>query len=163
MADPVLSVTDLRTQFTTRAGVVKAVNDVSFDLMPGETLGVVGESGSGKTVLSLSILGLVPNPPGQVVGGQIILNGEDGPKDLTKLNEKHLREVRGDDIAMIFQDPMTSLNPVYKVGNQVAEPLLVHRGYSRSQANREAVELLRRVGIANPERRAKQYPHEFSG
>ena len=156
MADPVLSVTDLRTEFITRAGVVKAVNDVSFDLMPGETLGVVGESGSGKTVLSLSILGLVPNPPGRVVGGQIILNGDDGPKDLTKLHEKQLREVRGDDIAMIFQDPMTSLNPVYKVGNQVAEPLLVHRGYSRSQANREAVELLRRVGIANPERRAKQ-------
>ncbi len=163
MANPILSVRNLSTHFTTTAGTVKAVNNVSFDLMPRETLGIVGESGSGKTVLSLSILGLVPNPPGRVVGGEIVLGTEEGERDLTKMHEPQLRQVRGDDIAMIFQDPMTSLNPVYKVGDQVAEPLRVHRGHSRRRAATEAVDLLRRVGIANPDRRAGQYPHEFSG
>ena len=163
MAEPVLSVRNLSTHFRTGAGVVKAVNDVSFDLMPGETLGIVGESGSGKTVLSLSILGLVPSPPGEIVGGEVVLFTEDEQRGLTRLSEPDLRSIRGNDIAMIFQDPMTSLNPVYKVGDQVSEPLRVHRDYSRARANTEAVDLLRRVGIANADRRAKQYPHEFSG
>jgi len=163
VAEPILSVRNLRTTFKSQAGVVKAVNDVSFDLAPGETLGVVGESGSGKTVLSLSILGLVPDPPGKIVGGEVLLHGDDGTLDLTKMSESQLRRVRGDDIAMIFQDPMTSLNPVFKIGDQVSEPLRIHRGRSKKQAWGDAVELLSRVGIPMPEKRASQYPHEFSG
>ncbi len=163
MADPVLSIRNLRTVFTTGAGSLTAVNDVSFDLMPGETLGVVGESGSGKTVLSMSILGLVPDPPGKVVAGEVVLRDDGVERDLTKLKDAQLRDVRGNDVAMIFQDPMTSLNPVYKIGDQVSEPLRVHRGMSKKAAWAEGVQLLRRVGIANPEARAKEYPHQFSG
>ncbi len=163
MAEPVLSVRNLRTQFKTQAGFVKAVNDVSFDLYPGETLGVVGESGSGKTVLSMSILGLIPSPPGEILGGEVVLRSDDGERDLTKLSDVQLRQVRGDDVAMIFQDPMTSLNPVYKIGDQVSEPLRVHRGMSKKAAWAEGVQLLSRVGIANPKARADEYPHQFSG
>jgi oligopeptide transport system ATP-binding protein len=163
MQIPILSVHDLSTHFETAAGVVKAVNDVSFDLMQGETLGIVGESGSGKTVLSLSILGLVPSPPGRIVKGEIMLTLDGVTRDLVRLKERDLRDVRGNGVAMIFQDPMTSLNPVYKVGDQVSEPLRIHAGLGRREAWAAAVELLRRVGIANPGRRAKEYPHEFSG
>jgi oligopeptide transport system ATP-binding protein len=163
MQIPILSVRDLSTHFETAAGVVKAVNDVSFDLMQGETLGIVGESGSGKTVLSLSILGLVPSPPGRIVKGEIMLTLDGVTRDLVRLKERELRDVRGNSVAMIFQDPMTSLNPVYKVGDQVSEPLRIHAGLGRKEAWAAAVELLRRVGIANPGRRAKEYPHEFSG
>jgi len=163
VAEPVLSVRNLKTYFSTRAGQVKAVNDVTFDVYPGETLGIVGESGSGKTVLSLSILGLVPDPPGKIVAGEVILNGPDGPRDLVQMNEKQLRSVRGKDISMIFQDPMTSLNPVYKIGDQVGEPLVAHHKADKKAALKQAEELLRRVGIANPSKRVKEYPHEFSG
>ena len=142
MADPVLSVRNLRTQFVTQAGVVKAVNDVSFELAPGETLGVVGESGSGKTVLSMSILGLVPSPPGEIVGGEVVLHTDDGEVDLAGMSDRQLRQVRGADVAMIFQDPMTSLNPVYKIGDQVSEPLRVHKGMSKKAAWAEGVQLL---------------------
>ena len=163
MADPVLSVRNLSTQFVTQAGVVKAVNDVSFDLAPGETLGVVGESGSGKTVLSMSILGLVPSPPGEIVSGEVILHSDDGDVDLAGMSDRQLRQVRGADVAMIFQDPMTSLNPVYKIGDQVSEPLRVHKGLSKKAAWAEGVQLLGLVGIANPKARADEYPHQFSG
>jgi oligopeptide transport system ATP-binding protein len=159
----VLTVRNLRTQFKTQAGLVKAVNDVSFELYPGETLGVVGESGSGKTVLSMSILGLIPSPPGEIVSGEVVLRSDDGERDLTKLTDVQLRQVRGDDVAMIFQDPMTSLNPVYKIGDQVSEPLRVHRGMSKKAAWAEGVQLLGRVGIANPKARAGEYPYQFSG
>jgi oligopeptide transport system ATP-binding protein len=158
--DPILSVRNLKTHFTTRVGTVKAVNDVSFDLLPGETLGVVGESGSGKTVLSMSILGLVPNPPGRIVAGEVVF---DGRTDLTKLSDDELRKIRGKDIAMIFQDPMTSLNPVYKIGDQVSEPLRQHQHMHKKPAWAQAADLLRRVGIANPVKRTREYPHEFSG
>ena len=158
MADPVLSVRNLRTQFVTQAGVVKAVNDVSFELAPGETLGVVGESGSGKTVLSMSILGLVPSPPGEIVGGEVVLHTDDGEVDLAGMSDRQLRQVRGADVAMIFQDPMTSLNPVYKIGDQVSEPLRVHKGMSKKAAWAEGVQLLGLVGIANPKARADGIP-----
>jgi oligopeptide/dipeptide ABC transporter ATP-binding protein len=158
--DPVLSVRGLTTEFVTPAGVVKAVTDVSWDLYPGETLGVVGESGSGKTVTAMSILGLVPCPPGRIVSGEILLDGQ----DLLKLPEKSLRQLRGREIGMIFQDPMTSLNPVLTVGDQISEALRLHdRAMSRDAARIRAVELLTSVGVPNPEVRYDQYPHEHSG
>jgi oligopeptide/dipeptide ABC transporter ATP-binding protein len=158
--DPVLSVRGLTTEFVTPAGVVKAVTDVSWDLYPGETLGVVGESGSGKTVTAMSILGLVPCPPGRIVSGEILLDG----RDLLKLPEKSLRQLRGREIGMIFQDPMTSLNPVLTVGDQISEALRLHdRAMSRDAARSRAVELLTSVGVPNPEVRYDQYPHEHSG
>jgi oligopeptide/dipeptide ABC transporter ATP-binding protein len=158
--DPVLSIRGLTTEFVTPAGVVKAVTDVSWDLHPGETLGVVGESGSGKTVTAMSILGLVPCPPGRIVSGEILFDG----KDLLQLPEKHLRQLRGRDIGMIFQDPMTSLNPVLTVGDQIAEALRLHdRGLSRDDARSRVVKLLTSVEVPNPEVRYDQYPHEHSG
>ena len=160
MPDPVLSVRGLTTEFVTPAGVVKAVTDVSWDLYPGETLGVVGESGSGKTVTAMSILGLVPCPPGRIVSGEILLDGQ----DLLTLPEKSLRQLRGREIGMIFQDPMTSLNPVLTVGDQISEALRLHdRAMSRDAARSRAVELLTSVGVPNPEARYDQYPHEHSG
>jgi oligopeptide/dipeptide ABC transporter ATP-binding protein len=158
--DPVLSVRGLTTEFVTPAGVVKAVTDVSWELYPGETLGVVGESGSGKTVTAMSILGLVPCPPGRIVAGEILFEG----RDLLRMPEKSLRQVRGREIGMIFQDPMTSLNPVLTVGDQISEALRLHdRAMSRDAARKRAIELLTSVGVPNPEVRYDQYPHEHSG
>jgi oligopeptide/dipeptide ABC transporter ATP-binding protein len=158
--DPVLSIRGLTTEFVTPAGVVKAVTDVGWDLYPGETLGVVGESGSGKTVTAMSILGLVPCPPGRIVAGEILFDG----RDLLQMPEKQLRHLRGRDIGMIFQDPMTSLNPVLTVGDQIAEALRLHdRALSRDDARGRTIELLTSVGVPNPEVRYDQYPHEHSG
>jgi oligopeptide transport system ATP-binding protein len=153
-----LEVKDLKTNFPTKYGVVKAVDGVSFHLSPGETLGIVGESGSGKSVTALSIMRLL-QPPGQIVNGQVLYRG----RDLTKVSESEMRDIRGDEIAMIFQDPMTSLNPVFRTGWQVAEPLRLHRGMAKAQALVEASAMLGKVGIPRPEDRAKNYPHEFSG
>jgi oligopeptide transport system ATP-binding protein len=159
MAERLLTVTDLSTHFFTHAGVVKAVNGVSFTLDRGETLGIVGESGSGKTVAAMSILRLIPDPPGKVVEGSIMLRD----KDLRTLSDDAMRHVRGNDIAMIFQDPMTSLNPVMKVGKQIAETIRLHQDKSKSEAWQMAVDLLARVGIPDADKRVNQYPFEFSG
>jgi len=156
---PVLDVRDLKTVFQTRAGEVHAVNDVSFSLRPGELLGVVGESGSGKSVTMMSLLGLLPTPPAEVRNGQVMF-GED---DLLRVTPERLRAVRGGKIGFVFQDPMTSLNPVYKVGFQIAEPLRKHMGLSKTQAAKRAKELLELVGIPDAERRLDDYPHQFSG
>jgi oligopeptide transport system ATP-binding protein len=154
-----LRVHDLHTHFHTRDGVVKAVDGVSFDLDKGETLGIVGESGSGKSVTALSIMRLIPQPPGKIVSGEIEFMG----RSVLEMKLSEVRSLRGDRIAMIFQDPMTSLNPVYRVGHQIAESLRIHRGLSKKDALKRAVELLETVGIPNPERRAKEYPHQYSG
>jgi oligopeptide/dipeptide ABC transporter ATP-binding protein len=160
VSNPVLSIRGLTTEFVTPAGVVKAVNDVSWDLRPGETLGVVGESGSGKSVTAMSILGLIQKPPGRIVAGEILFEGQ----DLLKMSEKALRQLRGRAIGMIFQDPMTSLNPVLTVGDQIAETLRLHnRGIGRDGARTRAIELLAMVGVPDPESRYDQYPHEHSG
>ncbi len=160
MSSPVLSIRGLTTEFVTPAGVVKAVNDVSWDLYPGETLGVVGESGSGKSVTAMSILGLVQSPPGRIVAGEIVFDG----RDLLTMSARELRQLRGSQIGMIFQDPMTSLNPVLTVGEQISEALRLHdRGMSREQARTRAIELLTMVGVPNPEGRYDQYPLEHSG
>lgn len=159
MADHLLEVEGLSTHFFTRAGVVKAVNGVSFTLDRGETVGIVGESGSGKTVAALSLLRLVPDPPGRIVAGSLTLGG----RDLRALSEEHMRHVRGNDIAMIFQDPMTSLNPVVRIGKQIAEAITLHQGTSSKQAWTQAEQLLTRVGIPDARARARQYPLELSG
>jgi oligopeptide transport system ATP-binding protein len=156
---PLLEVDDLHMHFFTRDGVVKAVDGVSFTLENGQTLGVVGESGSGKSVTAMSIMRLIPEPPGRVVSGDIRFKGE----SILAMNEKEQRMLRGNRIAMIFQDPMTSLNPVYRIGKQIAEPLRLHKGMTRKEAWAAAVELLRQVGIPQAEERARNYPHEFSG
>jgi len=156
---PLLEVDDLHMHFFTRDGVVKAVDGVTFTLEAGRTLGVVGESGSGKSVTALSIMRLVPEPPGKVVKGDIRFKGE----SILGLSDKDQRRLRGNRIAMIFQDPMTSLNPVYRIGQQIAEPLRLHKGMTRKEAWAAAVELLKRVGIPQAEERARSYPHEFSG
>lgn len=153
-----LEVRDLHTYFRTMDGVVKAVDGVTFDINPGESVGIVGESGSGKSVTSLSIMRLV-EAPGWIASGQILFRG----KDLAKLSEEEMRRVRGDDISMVFQEPMTALNPVYTVGDQVAEVLRVHRKVSRREAMQRTVELFRMVGIPAAERRVNDYPHNLSG
>ena len=154
-----LEVDDLKMYFHTQDGVVKAVNGVSYTLDRGETLGVVGESGSGKSVTSLTIMGLIDMPPGKIEGGDVRYRG----KSLLKMSEHEMEHIRGNDIAMIFQDPMTSLNPVYTIGRQLGEGLRLHRGYTKQQANERAIELLELVGIPNARERIKSYPHEFSG
>ena len=159
MAERLLEVKELSTFFFTHAGVVKAVNGVSFTLDRNETLGIVGESGSGKTVAALSLMRLIPDPPGKVVEGSLML----GDRDLRTISDEEMLAVRGNDIAMIFQDPMTSLNPVMKVGKQIAEAITLHQDKSKSEALRMAVELLARVGIPDAPARADQYPFEFSG
>jgi len=159
VAEHLLEVTDVSTHFFTYAGVVKAVNGVSFTLDRGETLGIVGESGSGKTVAALSIMRLVPDPPGKIVAGSIALRG----RELLTLEPDAMRHVRGNDIAMIFQDPMTSLNPVFKVGEQIAEVIRLHQGKSKKESWKLATELLAKVGIPDPEQRVGQYPFEYSG
>jgi len=160
MTENLLEVNNLKTYFFTRGGVVKAVDDVSFVIKPGETLGVVGESGCGKSVTALSIMRLVANPPGKIVGGEINFNGE----NILEKNQEELTELRGSKISMIFQDPMTSLNPVFNVGFQIAETVSRHRkDVSKDQAWKRAVEMLDLVRIPDAKRRAKNYPHEFSG
>jgi oligopeptide transport system ATP-binding protein len=156
---PLLDVRGLKTQFFTQDGIVKAVDDVSFYVMPGETLGVVGESGCGKSMTGLSIMRLIPNPPGKIVGGEIVFDGS----DLLTLNDNDIRKIRGHKIAMIFQDPMTSLNPVLTINRQIGEALQLHLGMSKDQARARAIELLKMVGIPNAEERIDQYPHQFSG
>jgi oligopeptide/dipeptide ABC transporter ATP-binding protein len=156
--EPLLRLNNLSTAFATEGGPAPAVDGVSFALSPGETLGLVGESGCGKTVLSLSILGLVP-PPGRITGGRVVFEG----RDLAAASPEELRRVRGAKIGMIFQEPMTSLNPVMRVGKQVAEPLMLHLGMSRAQARERATELLAQVGLPNPADTLDAYPHELSG
>ena len=153
-----LNVTDLKTYFRTMDGVVKAVDGVDFSLKPGQTLGIVGESGCGKSVTSLSVMRLI-DPPGWIAGGQMLFRGT----DLATLSEKEMRRIRGDEISMIFQEPMTSLNPVFTVGNQVMEAIIEHRKVSKREALAQTVELFRMVGIPSPERRVKDYPHNMSG
>src|SRR5437667_7136323 len=154
-----LDVEGLKTYFFTRDGIVRAVDGVSFSVGRGETLAVVGESGCGKSVTSLSILRLIASPPGRTVGGRVIFEG----RDLLALPEAEMRKVRGDAISMIFQEPMTSLNPVLTIGHQIAEALVLHRGLSREDAGARAIEMLRLVRMPEPERRVAQYPHQLSG
>jgi peptide/nickel transport system ATP-binding protein len=156
---PLLELRDLKTWFWTDEGVAKAVDGVSYKVLPGETLGVVGESGCGKSVTALSIMRLIPDPPGKIAGGQILLRGQ----DLVTLPEDQMRRVRGKRIGMIFQEPMTSLNPVFTVGDQIAEAVLLHQKVSRREAWDRAIEMLRRVRIPSPERRVDEYPHQMSG
>ncbi|MCP5150228.1 MAG: ABC transporter ATP-binding protein [Ectothiorhodospiraceae bacterium] len=154
-----LEVEDLRTQFYTTEGVVKAVDGITYSVDEGETVAIVGESGCGKSVGAMSVLRLIPNPPGQIVGGQIRFQG----RDLLTLDDAEIRKVRGHKIAMVFQEPMTSLNPVLSIGTQLTETMMHHLGTTQQEADRRAVELLGMVGIGEPERRLKQYPHHFSG
>jgi oligopeptide/dipeptide ABC transporter ATP-binding protein len=156
---PLLRVEDLRTSFHTDEGTAKAVDGVSFVVAEQETLGIVGESGCGKSVTALSILRLIPDPPGRIEGGNVEFQG----RDLLDLSEKEMRRIRGNEIAMIFQEPMTSLNPVYTVGEQISEVLRLHRGMTRAEAEERAVEMLRRVRIPDPEQRVEEYPHQLSG
>jgi oligopeptide transport system ATP-binding protein len=158
MSEPLLEVQDLKAVFPTRDGVVKAVDGVSFRLDPGETLGIVGESGSGKSVTALSVMRLLQRP-GKIVGGQVMFKG----RDLIKISEKEMQEIRGQEIAMIFQDPMTSMNPVFRTGWQVAEPVRLHQNLHKAQAMGVAVSMLGKVGIPSPESRVRDYPHQFSG
>jgi len=156
---PILQVQDLQVEFHTDSGVVQAVNGVSFDLYPGETLGIVGESGSGKSVTNLTMMGLTPQPPGKVVGGSVTYDG----LELLSLNQKQWQQVRGKKIAMIFQDPMTALNPFLTVEEQLVEVTMLHMGLNRTEASEHAVGLLRKVGIPGAEKRIRDYPHQFSG
>ena len=153
-----LEVKNLQTHFPTRAGLVKAVNDVSFHINEGELVGLVGESGCGKSITALSIMRLI-SPPGKIIGGSVKFKGE----DLLKASDDRMREMRGDDISMIFQDPMTSLNPVYTVGEQIAEALRLHRGLNKKDAWNAAIEAMKEVSIPDPARRVNDYPHQLSG
>jgi len=159
MADPLLSLRDLRVEFDTRHGRVTALSGISLDVLPGETLGIVGESGCGKSITALAMMGLIPNPPGHVTGGQILFQGQ----DITRAPPRRMRRLRGAEVAMIFQEPMTSLNPVFTVGDQISEAILLHQDVSRAQARQQVVDLLATVGIPDPARRARAYPHELSG
>src|SRR6202011_1238700 len=151
-------VQNLQTVFFTNSGLFRAVDDVSFSVRRGETLAIVGESGCGKSVTALSIMRLVPDPPGRIVGGSIMLEGT----DLLGLDESEMRAIRGNRISMIFQEPMTSLNPVMRIGEQITEAVRLHRQMSRKEATAKAVEMLRLVKIPEPERRAQEYPHQLS-
>lgn len=154
-----LELDGLQTHFFSDEGVAKAVDGVSYKIHAGETLGVVGESGCGKSVTALSIMRLVPSPPGRTVGGRILFKG----RDLVKATDKEIRELRGNDISMIFQEPMTALNPVYTVGNQIGETVRLHQGLDKDQARAKAIEMLEKVGIPSPETRVDEYPHQLSG
>jgi oligopeptide transport system ATP-binding protein len=157
--EPLLAVRELRTEFASEDGIVHAVNGISYDLDEGEALGLVGESGCGKSVSALSLLRLIPQPPGRIVGGEIRFRG----RDLLRLREDDLRRIRGNDIAMIFQDPMTSLNPVLTIGRQIGEALELHKGMDRKAARNRSIELLEMVGIPSAHGRIDDYPHQFSG
>jgi len=157
--ETILKVEDLKTYFKTDEGIVKAVDGVSFDLKKGETLGLVGESGCGKSVTNLSIMRLIPSPPGKIVGGRVMFHEE----DLLQKPEKELRNVRGNHISMIFQDPMTSLNPFLKISFQMMETIRLHQGLDKKEARNKSIELLKLVGIPSPEKRTDNYPHQFSG
>ena len=155
----ILQVSDLKTYFSTDDGIVKAVDGVSFELRKGEVLGIVGESGCGKSVTNLSIMKLIPSPPGRIVGGEVLFDG----KDLLKLHESQLRRIRGNKISMIFQDPMTSLNPFLRISTQLVETIQLHQGLDRKAAREKAIEMLKMVGIPGAEKRIDSYPHQFSG
>jgi len=159
MNSALLTVNHLSTYFYTQAGVAKAVDDVSFRVKEGKTLGIVGESGSGKSVTALSILRLIPSPPGKIAAGEVIF--ED--KDILKLSKEEMRKIRGNKISMIFQEPMTSLNPVFRIGDQIAETIRLHQGLSKKEALRKSMEMLRLVGIPSPQKRVFDYPHQLSG
>ncbi|MBR5509962.1 MAG: ABC transporter ATP-binding protein [Lachnospiraceae bacterium] len=155
----ILEIKDLCVEFQTVEGTVQAVDRLSYHLHKGEKLGIVGESGSGKSVSSLGMMQLIPNPPGRITGGEILYKG----KDLVKASEREMQKIRGNEISMIFQEPMTSLNPIIKCGKQIAESLQLHRGMKKKEAMEEAIRMMKAVGIANPEIRAHEYPHQMSG
>lgn len=157
--EPVLEVKNLRTAFRVDGGELIAVDDVSFSVKPGQTVGIVGESGCGKSVTSLSIMGLIPTPPGRIASGEIRFKG----KNLVGLPASEMRKIRGNQISMIFQEPMTSLNPVFTIGNQIMEAVMLHQKLSKNEAKEKAIEMLRLVGIPAPERRINEYPHQLSG
>ncbi len=159
MEKPLLDVRNLKTVFRTDEGHASAVDGISFSIPESGTFGLVGESGCGKSVTALSVLRLVPNPPGKIVGGEVLFKGE----DLLKLPEERMRRIRGDRISMIFQDPMTSLNPVFRCGDQIAEAIILHRKVGKKEARAHTIELLRQVGIPAPEKRVDDYPHQMSG
>ena len=159
MAENILEIKDLATYFYTEAGVVKAVDGISYELEQGETIGIVGESGCGKSVSALSVMRLVPYPPGRIVRGQVLFEGE----DLMQIDDAEIRNIRGNRIAMVFQEPMTSLNPVLTIGRQLTESLEVHQGMTKVQSNERATELLDMVGIPDAGRRLRDWPHQFSG
>lgn len=159
MAETILEVRNLQTYFHQNNATLRASDDLSYTVHKGECVAIIGESGSGKSVSALSVLRLIPNPPGEIVGGQILFHG----KDLLSMSDEEMQEIRGSKIAMIFQEPSSALNPVMTIGKQIAESLRFHKGLGKKEALAEAVELLRKVKIPNPEQRAKQYPHEFSG
>ena len=159
MDKKLIEVKNLKTYFYTEAGTVKAVNNVSFDIYEGEVLGIVGESGSGKSVTSLSINRLIPNPPGEIVSGEVIYQNQ----NLLDLSYDEMRAIRGKDIAMIFQEPMTSLNPVLKIGVQMNEVLIKHENLLEEEATKRSIEMLTAVGIPDPKQRINEYPHQFSG
>ena len=154
---PILEVKELETTFFTDSGNVAAVDFISFSIHEGEVLAIVGESGCGKSVTSLSIIGLVPSPPGKITHGEILLNG----KDISKYSDKEMRKIRGNDIAMIFQEPMTSLNPLFTIGNQLVEAILIHNTkWSKKQATERAIEMMKLVGLPRPKALIKEYPHQ---
>lgn len=159
MSDSVLRIRNLQTQFRTDEGIVRAVDDVSLRVKPGEIVCIVGESGCGKSITALSVMGLVEEPAGQIAGGVIEFEGQ----DLLQLSKHHLRAIRGNEISMIFQEPMSSLNPVLMIGEQLTEPLMVHGGLNRKAASKRALELISEVGISRPEQIVRSYPHELSG
>ena len=158
-SEVLLEIKDLCVEFKTMAGTVHAVDHLSYTLHRSEKLGIVGESGSGKSVSSLAMMQLIPNPPGKITDGQILYNG----KDLVQLSEREMQKIRGNDISMIFQEPMTSLNPIIRCGRQIAESLQLHRGMKKKEAMEEAIHMMQAVGIANPAARAYEYPHQMSG
>jgi oligopeptide transport system ATP-binding protein len=157
--EPILALKDLEVKFHTLDGVVNAVNGISYSVERGKTLGIVGESGCGKSVSVLSVMRLIQDPPGKITSGQVLFHG----KDLLELDEIRMERIRGAEIGMVFQDPMTSLNPVLTIGRQISEAMIVHRGIARDAAWQRAIDLLNLVGIPNPEQRVKEYPHQFSG
>ena len=159
MGTPLLRIKELRTHFYSEAGVAKAVDGVSFSVCHGETLGIVGESGCGKSVTALSIMRLVPCPPGKINSGEVLFDGQ----SLLDLSKAEMRKIRGSKISMIFQEPMTSLNPVFRIGNQISEGIRLHQGLSKREAYDKSVEMLQMVGIASPEKRVRDYPHQMSG
>jgi peptide/nickel transport system ATP-binding protein/oligopeptide transport system ATP-binding protein len=159
VSEKILEVKGLKTSFFTDEGEIKAVDDVSFDVYAGKTIGIVGESGCGKSVTSLSIMRLIPNPPGRTVGGEILYRG----RDLLKVGDEEMRKIRGNEISMIFQEPMTSLNPVFTIGNQIMEAIALHQNLPKREVRNRAIEMLKLVGIPAPEKRIDEYPHQLSG